>query len=287
MLIHSLLFFLRESSLAADLTRAERCLKSLEKSNFKTVVIYNQGFWSNDELKDYLKSFSLNYTVIGSGTNVGIVNGRQACFEWIFQNLTNVPFVSELHLDMIFTHNWETPLIDYLNSKDEPVIGCGIVDKYGQMPFQTMIEPPPFDDFNKLDNYLAKLRSDSVIHGFTHPCIHKMDILKEIGGLNTTLLNGKQAFEDDSLLLGYHYYYGTKTNWKPKVNYNSVVYHEIGGQRYDLADSVMVNFEGLVRQYGAMGLKQLANIHANDWSVKFFTQQYNFILENARSLEIF
>ena len=277
MLVHTLLFFLRENSLNADLTRAEKCLQSLEKSNFKTTVIYNQGFWDNDKLATYLKQFSLDYTIIGNGTNVGIVEGRQECFEWIWSNLPNTSFVSELHLDMIFTHNWETPLVDYLNTHDEPVIGCGIVDKFGQMPFKNTVAPPLFD-FDKLDDYLIKLRSDSVVHGFTHPCVHKLDILKEIGGLDTALLKGKQAFEDDSLLLGYHYYYGTKANWKPKVNYKTVVYHEIGGQRYDLTDSVMINFEGLIRQYGAMGLKQLANLHANEWSVKFFTEQLSNIV---------
>jgi len=261
--------------LEADLARAHACLKSLEKSTFKTIVIYNQGFWDNNRLEDYLKSFGLDCVVIGSGVNVGIVQGRQACFEWIWSNLPNISFVSELHMDMIFTHNWETPLVDYLKDHNEPVISCGIVDKFRQMPFQNIVAPPIPTDLEALDNYLLKLRVDSVVYGFTHPCVHKLDILKEIGGLNTSLLKGKQAFEDDSLLLGYHYYYGTKANWKPSVNYNTVVYHEIGGQRYDLTDSLMVNFEGLVRQYGAMGLKQLANLHTNDWSVRFFTDQYN------------
>ena len=133
---------------------------------------------------------------------------------------------------------------------------------------------------------MAALKQDTIIRGFTHPCIHNLNILKEIGGLNTAFLKGKQAFEDDSLLLGYHYYYGTKTNWKPKVNYQTVVYHEIGGQRYDLNDNIMINFDGLIKQYGAMGIKRLANIHKNDWSVNFFTEQFNalsriFCIENG------
>jgi len=122
---------------------------------------------------------------------------------------------------------------------------------------------------------LLRLRADSIVPGFTHPCIHNLDILREIGGFDPIFLQGKQAFEDDSLLLGYHYYYGTKANWKPKVNYQTVVYHEIGGQRYDSSDGIMINFEGLVRQYGAMGIKRLANLHQNDWSIKFFTDKFN------------
>jgi len=272
--VHTLLFFLRENSLASDLARAEKCLKSLEKSTFKTVMIYNQGFWDNDRLREYLKSFSLDCTIIGNGDNIGIVEGRQSCFEWIWSNFPDASFVSELHLDMVFTHNWETPLVKYLATHNEPVIGCGIVDQFGQMPFQTAITQIPPSNLNEFDDYLIKLRTNSIVHGFTHPCVHNLDILKEIGGLDTALLKGKQAFEDDSLLLGYHYYYGTKANWKPKVNYNTVVYHEIGGQRYGLTDNVMINFEGLIKQYGAMGLRQLASLHANDWSVNFFKQQY-------------
>jgi len=272
--VHTLLFFLRENSLALDLARAEKCLKSLEKSTFKTIVIYNQGFWDNDRLQDYLEPFSLDCTIIGSGANVGIVEGRQLCFEWIWRHFPNASFVSELHLDMVFTHNWEAPLVEYLETHNEPVVGCGIVDKFGQMPFQNTATTIPPSDLNAFDDYLTQLSVDSIAHGFTHPCVHNLDILKEIGGLDTALLKGKQAFEDDSLLLGYYYYYGTKANWKPKVNYNTVVYHEIGGQRYDLADGVMINFAGLIKQYGVMGLKQLAGLHANDWSVHFFKQQY-------------
>lgn len=37
----------------------------------------------------------------------------------------------------------------------------------------------------------------------------------------------------------------------------------------------MINFEGLVRQYGAMGIKRLANLHQNGWSIKFFMEKFN------------
>lgn len=273
-LIHTLLFFLRENSLAEDLAKAEKCLKSLEKSAAKTVIIYNQGFWNNSRLNDYLKSFQLDCIVRGNGENAGIVIGRQACFEWAWRHFPQALFISELHLDMIFTPCWERPLLDYLKSHNEPVIGCGIVDKNGRMAcLNTAVTPPK--DLSDMDDYLLRLRADSIVPGFTHPCIHNLDILREIGGFDPIFLQGKQAFEDDSLLLGYHYYYGTKANWKPKVNYQTVVYHEIGGQRYDSSDGIMINFEGLVRQYGAMGIKRLANLHQNDWSIKFFTDKFN------------
>lgn len=274
-LFHTLLFLLRENTVIEDLTRSYKCLKSLEKSSCKTVVIYNQGFWNNNQLSEYLEIFALNCIIIGEGENVGIIIGRQACFEWIWKNHQEASFVSELHLDMIFTHNWEDPLIEYLSNNDEPVICSGIVEKNGHMPcINKNVEPPP-NNLAKIDEYLLHLKEDSVVHGFTHPCIHNMHILKEIGGIMSKFFKGKQAFEDDSLLLGYHYYYGTKANWKPKVSYQTVVYHEIGGQRYSLNDNVMFNFDGLVKQYGVMGIKQLANIHSNQWSVQFFEERYS------------
>jgi len=280
-LVHTLLFFLRENTLDDDLARAEKCLKSLEKSRYKTIIIYNQGFWDNIQLENYLKSFRLDYLIIGTGVNVGIVAGRQNCFEKTWNNFLNAQFVSELHLDMVFTHYWEDPLVEYLSIHDEPVIGSGIVDKHGRMEFLNTIASTPPINLSEMDDYLNRLKTDSIVHGFTHPCVHNLDILKKINGLDTNFLKGKQAFEDDSLLLGYHYFYGTRANWKPKVNYNTVVFHEIGGQRFDLTDSVMINFEGLVRQYGAMGLKQLACLHKNDWSVMFFTEQLNAIRGQA------
>jgi len=125
-----------------------------------------------------------------------------------------------------------------------------------------------------MDDYLNQLKQDSTVYGFSHPCIHKLEILREIGGYDTHFLKGKQAFEDDSLLLGYYYYYGTKANWKPKVSYQSVVYHEGAGQRAGVNGNVMTNYTGLVKQYGAMGIKHLAQIQQNEWSVNYFTKQF-------------
>ena len=276
-LFHTLLFLLRENTMVEDLTRSFKCLKSLEKSKYKTVVIYNQGFWDNQQLSEYLQIFDLNCIIIGNGENVGIIVGRQACFEWIWKNHEEASFVSELHLDMIFTHNWENPMVEYLNNNDEPLICSGIVEKNGYMPYlNKTIEPPP-NSLAEIDEYLMQLKEDTLIHGFTHPCIHNLCLLKEIGGIMTGLFKGKQAFEDDSLLLGYYYYYGTKANWKPKVTYKTVVYHEIGGQRYGLNDNLMLNFDGLVRQYGVMGIKHLTNIHKSELSIQFFKERYDLL----------
>ncbi len=50
---------------------AASCLKSLEKSVSTTVVIYNQGCLTSDELAEFLKSFALDCIIIGDGTNAG------------------------------------------------------------------------------------------------------------------------------------------------------------------------------------------------------------------------
>jgi hypothetical protein len=273
-LIHTLLFLLRDDIQEEDLELAKKCLKSLEKSTYKTVVIYNQGNWSNDEVIQFVESFDLNCIVIGESINVGTSAGRQACFDYIWNYYPCTEFISEIHLDMIFTFNWEDALIDYLNTEEEPMVSCGIVDQTGTLSFINKTTSSTPKDFALMDDYLIELREDVVVHGFTNPCIHKSSILKHTGGYNTQFLVGKQAFEDDSMLLGYYYYYGTKNNWKPKVCYKSVVYHAVAGQRMGMGDSVMINFMGLTRQYGAMGLKHLSELHTSQWHIQFFTSQY-------------
>jgi hypothetical protein len=74
--------------------------------------------------------------------------------------------------------------------------------------------------------------------------------------------------------VGYHYYCGTRVNWRPKINLNSVVYHAVGGQRYAIGGDMYENFHGLVRQYGAMGLKVLGEIHVGPWQKQFFPENY-------------
>ncbi len=275
-LVHTLLFLLREGKEKEDSAMASACLKSLEKSTYKTVVIYNQGGIGGDKLKEELKQYNLETHVIGEGVNVGTAAGRQKCFEYIWQNLSDTQYISEIHPDMVFTWHWEDPLVEYLESNEEPLISCGIVDQNGSMPFLnrtvTILEGSHGND-----DFLAGLRTDQVIRGFTCPCVHVSAILKVTGGYNVAFLKGRQCYEDDSMLLGYYYYYGTKRSWHPLINYNSVVYHAVAGQRLDMSGNVFDNFNGLVRQYGAMGLKALASIHESEWHRLFFAKQYKFL----------
>lgn len=274
-LVHTLLFLLREPSMERDLKRAEQCLKSLEKSASRTVMVFNQGIWSNEALEAYLSTFDLDCTVIGEGVNRGIVIGRQSCFTYIWEHMPQTEFITELHMDMIFTYRWETPLVDYLRDHDEPMVGCGIVDKAGKLSYLDLEVPVPPDDLEAAASYLLTLRRNQVVNGLNHPCVHRADILQAVGGYDTTFLRNQQEFEDDSLMLGYHYYYGTRRNWRPKVCFRSVVFHEVAGQRLSLkAGSGPTNFGGLVKQYGAMGLKQLIPIHATPWHETFFLERF-------------
>ncbi len=276
-LVHTLLFLTVESRLAQDMALAESCLRSLEKSTYHTVVVYHQGCLPEEALREFLDGFDLDFHIIGKGQNVGTVVGRQSCFEYIWSNLPDTEYISELHLDMIFTPHWEDALVDYLECHDEPLISCGIVDKMGNLPFLEKSVALP-QGVNLSDEFLKGLRQDSIVHGFSNPCVHVSAILKETGGYNAVFLKGKQCYEDDSMLLGYYYYYGTRANWHPKINYNSVVYHAIAVQRMGLGDSVLVNFNGLVRQYGAMGLKHLSMLHKSQWHKNYFLQQYQYII---------
>lgn len=273
-LVHTLLLLFRNEHLSEDQELAMTCLFSLEEAKYKTVIIYNQGYLSNQELEKFLEKFKLNFIIIGEGKNVGIPVGRQRCFEYIWTHRRETKYISELHLDMIFSPLWEEALVGYLRTHEEPMISCGIIDKSGDMKFSgnTIREIPR--DGTEMQKFLRNLTSNKIVHGFTHPCIHVSHILEEVGGYDLRFLEGKHCFEDDSLLLGYYYYYGTKAKWYPKVNYQSVVYHAIAMQRLEVADDITVNFNGLVKQYGAMGLKYLSELHKSSWQVDFFQEQF-------------
>lgn len=275
-LVHTLLLLLRDGKEKEDGVLASVCLQSLEKGTYKTVVIYNQGNMDGEKLKEELKPFNLEIHVIGDGVNVGTAAGRQKCFEYIWENMPDTQYISEIHPDMVFSPHWEDPLVEYLESNDEPLISCGIVDQKGNMPFLNRMATIQ-EGMRHFDDFLASLKTDQVVRGFTCPCVHVSSILKETGGYHTAFLKGRQCFEDDSMLLGYYYYYGTKRNWHPKINYNSVVYHAVAGQRLDMKGNVTVNYNGLVRQYGAMGIKALASIHESKWHQLFFANQYKLL----------
>jgi hypothetical protein len=265
-LVHTLLFMVREDSREHDMNMTERCLKSLEKSKYTTLVVYNQGHLTNQEVSDYLKPFALNCTVIGNGTNVGIVAGRQGCFEYIFQEIPDADFISELHTDMIFASNWDEVLTEYLHeNEDEPMICSAIVSDI------SILERYP----DGVDEFLARFKGDRIERGLTHPCVHKAKVLKAVGGYDTRFLRSFQGFEDDSLLVSYHYYYGTRANWFPKINFDAVTYHAVGGQRFGLGVDLFANFNGLVRQYGAMGINVLSKVHSSPWHIQFFSDSFS------------
>ncbi len=272
-LVHTLLFMLRENRLADDMAMARACLKSLEESTHPTVVVYNQGGWTTSQLKEFLTDFHLDAHVIGEGVNVGTAAGRQSCFEYIWKMFPECKYISELHLDMIFPVRWEDALTDYLDGHDEPMVCAGIIDHNGNMPFVGKHVALP-DNTQAYASFLMNLREDKVLHGFTNPCIHASAILKAAGGYDPQFLKGGQCFEDDSMLLGYYYYYGTRRNWYPKVNVNTVVYHGVAGQRLGMNGDIGVNFEGLVKQYGLMGLNHLSALHKSQWHQTFFKAQF-------------
>lgn len=269
-LVHTLLFMFNQ---AKDMPMAISCLKSLESSSYTTVVICNQGSLSNEQVEKFVSPYHLDCHVIGDGKNVGTAVGRQKCFAYIWENLPNTTYISELHLDMSFTPHWEDPLVQYLEDNDEPLISCGIMDKRGFLPFLDEKITRPQTAMSIIE-FLQSLRRDRIVPGFTNPCIHVSEILKVAGGYNADFLKGNSCFEDDSMLLGYYYYYGTKRNWHPKVNYNSVVYHAIAGQRTGVESKMMVNYHGLIKQYGFMGLKALSTLHTSPWHKKFFLKSY-------------
>lgn len=267
-LAHTLPFLIVRQS---DITMAENCFRSLAECNTDAIlIIYNQGPLTNSELERYLKMFNLkNFEVLGEGTNVGIPKARQSCFEYIWNNHPEIKYISEIHVDMIFTKDWADIIMDYLKHSDEPMLSPGIITATGLLVPESRTNksvdvPEKYDD---ILNLLMSHTKNELMEGFVHPVIHKSEILKEIGGYDTRFLKGMQGYEDDSIILGYRYYMGTRNDWRPKAYLKSRVLHLAEGQRVyleNIKEEFMKNLQGLVNQHGIYGLLQIAKIHNND-----------------------
>lgn len=266
-LIHTLPFLIRAEYLQDDMAMAATCLGSLQDSDEARVVLYNQGCLSRADLTAFLSAFRLEATILGDGQNIGIAPARQACFRYIWDRFPDLGFISEIHLDMIFPKNWYEPLITFLEQSDEPMIAPGIVTANWELHptrFKVPAERVP-SDYGQLMALLQELPQAGLAEGLVHPVLHRAPILKEVGGYDTRFLRGRQGFEDDSLLLGYLYYMGTRTRWRPKSCLGSWVYHAAMAQRMTLMGDgwdVVLNLGGLLEQYGSYGIKHLSALHA-------------------------
>lgn len=273
MLVYIIPFFVNHNDLYNEIEMARECFKSLDIEDDSEFIIYNQGCLSNESLEEFLKSFKIKYHIIGNGENVGIPIARRQCIEYIWNNLNDVDYIAEIHLDMIFTPKWYEPLIYYLKNSDEPMVaprilyleieamerGFKVTGQDGIVGF--------FGDLSTRIEILKSYREDKIVEGFVHPVIHKAELLKSINPYDTKFLNGKQGFEDDSIILGYNYLMGLNKKWKPKINFNSCVFHMTMAQRMKLENlngEMEKNLNGLYAQYGAYGLKELYRIHGNE-----------------------
>ncbi|WP_434564556.1 glycosyltransferase [Thermoanaerobacterium thermosaccharolyticum] len=270
-----------------DITMASNCFNSLQDSEDNMIIIYNQGVLNNEELRQFLLGFNINAIILGNGTNIGIPKARQLCFEYIWDNYSDIQFISEIHLDMIFPKNWCIPLIDFLINTDEPMISPGILTVSGILePNINNLNKEKYkipEDINDLRLLLKSLSNNNIKEGFVHPVIHKANILKEVGGYNYEILKGKQGFEDDSLLLGYFYYMGIHNKWRPKALFKSIVYHSVEAQRMTLVHKEIdfnENLNGLIQQYGLYGIKHLIFIHNNK---QLFQNIYNVLINKIRN----
>lgn len=265
--IHTLPFLVTTED---DLLLVARCFQSLAASCPQGfVVLYNQGGLTNEELGKFLQKFNLQFFILGDGINIGIAQGRMACFQYIWSHFPDCPYISEIHVDMFFPKGWLEGLINFLiANEDEPMICPGILTSQGELhPEQkekTVITDIPLDNPEKMHNLLNNLVTDRVLEGFVHPVLHRAEVLKAVGGYDTDFLRGKQGYEDDSLLLGYRYYQGLKNDWKPKCYTKVRVYHATLAQRLTLTGikrDFEINLQGLIYQYGVQGLRELSRIY--------------------------
>lgn len=261
--VHTLPLFIRESTREEDLHMAGLALSSLQNCKDHMTVLFNQGCLTNEELHEWLLSQGIAAIIRGDGTNRGIAAARQACFEFIWGNFPETPYISEIHVDMMFPPDWYEPLLRYLERTGEPMVSPGIVTSRGELqPLKEFIQLPETSE--QWLATLQRLPREGTAYGFVHPVVHNAAILRRIGGYDTRFLPGKQGYEDDSLLLGMRYYMGTRSDWRPKCCLESWVYHATMAQRMSLEDKHIdfsINEEGLFHQYGAYGLRELADIH--------------------------
>ncbi len=277
-IIHTLPWFIREAPLKEeDLAMALKSLASLALSADSFVVLYNQGCIGTTELERLLEASGIKAEVLGEGTNIGIAKARQACFEHIWEKYPETSFISEIHVDMLFPAGWYLPLIDYLQQTGEPLVSPGILTGYGELqPIGQQLSREAAEAGSMLE-VLASLARNEIAHGFVHPVVHNSDILRRIGGYDTSFLRGKQGYEDDSLLLGCCYYMGLRSGWRPACNLNTWVYHATMAQRMSLPDKQLdfaLNEQGLLRQYGAYGLKHLAELHGQPGAFEYIASRY-------------
>lgn len=275
----------RLASQNQDVEMLKTCLSTLGKSEENNVVIYNQGILSNHDIQLLAAQTGVKVDIIGDGLNVGIPESRQAMFEHIWDRYPSIPYISEIHVDMAFPKDWYVELIDFLERTDEPMVCPGIVTQNGSM------EPDGVHgiDLRELSTelllqLLRSLQQDKVALGFVHPVIHKAEVLKAVGGYDTGFLTGKQGFEDDSLLLGYLYYMGIRTAWRPKCVLKSRVYHAYMAQRKHLENihgELQRNLSGLFNQYGAYGFKHLNDIHPDKDFFETLYQQVKVSWKNT------
>ncbi len=236
------------------------------------LVLFNQGLIPNEELLPILKSVNLHSIILGNGDNVGIPRGRQSCFEYIWNAHPNISYISEIHVDMLFPKDWINVLVTYLENHDEPMICPGIMTSSGELHPEYTVGISsggiPLGDINKMHAVLQAFTYPGVVEGFVHPVIHKAQALKSVGGYDTRFLTGLQGYEDDSLLLGYRYYMGTRINWLPKCCLKTRVYHATMAQRNKVKFTPDENLRGLISQYGVEGIKQLGNIYPHNEEFK-------------------
>lgn len=274
-MIYMLPFFISNngSDFIYDLKMSDDFFKSLEGCTYKTLIIYNQGCLSNEELSYYLSRFNISYKIIGNGENDGITFSRYSMINYIKENYNDTKYVAEVHLDMIFTPNWHKPLIDFLVKTNEPIISPRIVYCENNLYRVTGKEEALLfpESLEEKINLMEALVEEKVDYGFVHPVIHNFQALKKIDAYDIRFLTGKQGYEDDSVLLGYNYYMGTKENWRPKIYYKSCVYHRTIGQRAKInnfVQDISKNLEGLKLQYGAYGQRELSRIYKDNYNFK-------------------
>ncbi|MCL6577585.1 hypothetical protein [Kyrpidia sp.] len=269
--VHTIPFFVLHEG---DLEMVDNCLITLTDSSTPPfLVVYNQGLLTNDQVVRWLSRYPIQSVVLGRGINDGIPIARQKCFEYIWDNLPETKYITEIHMDMLFPQNWTEKLVEFLEQHpEEPFVSPGIITGFGELHPEAkgkqQIALPIGATRKDILPLLNTLTTECVVEGFVHPVLHRCETLHQIGGYDLQFLPGKQGYEDDFLLLSYFYLLKLPISWRPKALLSVRVFHRTLAQRMNLPDKsteMGKNFHGLLAKFGIQGLRDLSKIHNNEY----------------------
>lgn len=220
--------YVREESkyLNEDINSFNNFLQSFQGCEDGILIIYNGGCLISSIIHNIMKHYDIKYEIIGRRNNIEIEKAREEGLDYIWDKYPNIPYIGEVHRDMIFYKEWYKPLINYLDSHlEEPMICPAVINGKGEY---SMDEGRVFrvpKGINEMMSFLESVKINSLKEGFSSPLIHRSEFLKEITKEYKEFFKENLGCEESSLIIKYSCYLGLREKWKPKIYGMATVYN--------------------------------------------------------------